>query len=208
MKKALTLIELIFTIVIIAAVFTVIPKIIYISNKSLEFSKKEDAIFNMMAKMADISLKEYDYNNTKYDDILLVNDPPQNILDCNASSWYRIGGFKGSRNCKNNVFESSIPVNNSGEYDYIEGYNGVEQNTTTSGRITYTLSVKVGYTDEWDESAYNNDTFSYQFTNTSNNTKTNIKRIHILVKQDNKIISSINYYSANIGHIKINGVIW
>jgi type II secretory pathway pseudopilin PulG len=208
MKKALTLIELIFTIVIIAAVFTVIPKIIYISNKSLEFSKKEDAIFNMMAKMADISLKEYDYNNTKYDDILLVNDPPQNILDCNASSWYRIGGFKGSRNCKNSVFESSIPVNNSGEYDYIEGYNGVEQNTTTSGRITYTLSVKVGYTDEWDESAYNNDTFSYQFTNTSNNTKTNIKRIHILVKQDNKIISSINYYSANIGHIKINGVIW
>jgi len=46
--------------VIIAFTFTVIPKIIQISNKSLEFSKKEDAIFNMMSKAMDISLKEYD----------------------------------------------------------------------------------------------------------------------------------------------------
>ena len=84
MKKALTLIELIFTIVIIALVFTVIPKIIYVSNKSLEFSKKEDAIFNMMAKMMDVSLKEYDENNTEYDDILLTGS--NNTLDCNSSS--------------------------------------------------------------------------------------------------------------------------
>jgi hypothetical protein len=46
--------------VIIAFVFTVIPKIIYVSNKSLEFSKKEDAIFNMVSKMMDVVLKEYD----------------------------------------------------------------------------------------------------------------------------------------------------
>ena len=59
MRKSLTLIELIFTVVIISVVFTVIPKIIYVSNKSLEFSKKEDAIFNLMSKIMDISLKEY-----------------------------------------------------------------------------------------------------------------------------------------------------
>jgi hypothetical protein len=83
--------------VIVAFTFKVIPKIIEVSNKSLEFSKKEDAIFNMMSKAMDISLKEYDEENTKYDDILLTGN--SNILECNISTNYRIGGFKGSRNC-------------------------------------------------------------------------------------------------------------
>ncbi|GAB6074018.1 type II secretion system protein [Nautilia lithotrophica] len=208
MKKAITLIELIFTIVIIAAVFTVIPKIIYVSNKTLEFSKKEDAIFNMMSKMMDISLKEYDQKNTQYDDILLVNDPPKYILDCNSSTGYRIGGFIGSRNCKNNIFESDIQNNNSGEYDYIEGYNGVEENTTKNGRVVYSLKINVGYTDEWKKDNYDNESLIFIFTNTSNNTKTNIKRVNVSVFSGDNEISSINYYSANIGHIKINGIQW
>ncbi|ACM92379.1 hypothetical protein NAMH_1381 [Nautilia profundicola AmH] len=208
MRKAITLIELIFTIVIIAAVFTVIPKIIYVSNKTLEFSKKEDAIFNMMSKIMDISLKEYDRQNINYDDILLVNDPPVNVLDCNATSGYRLGGFAGSRNCKNAVFESSIPINNSGEFDYIEGYNGIEVNTTQNGRTVYTLKINVGYTDEWHKNDYGTQNLNFEFTNTSNNDKTNIKRVYIEVLNGNKQISSIVYYSANIGHIKINGIQW
>ena len=210
MKKALSLIELIFTVVIIGIVFSVTPRIIYVSNKSLEFFKKEDAIFNMMSKVMDISLKAYDENNTYYDDILLANDPPINILDCNKSSWYRIGGFIGSRNCKNGIFESSIPINSEGEYDYIEGYNGVEVNTTKYGRTLYTLKIRVGYTDEWDNSDYdyNDGNLSFTFTNRSDNTKTNIKRVYIKVFSNEHNISSIPYYSANIGHIQINGVRW
>jgi Tfp pilus assembly protein PilE len=208
LRKSLTLIELIFTVVIIAVVFTVIPKIIYVSNKSLEFSKKEDAIFNMMSKIMDISLKEYDEQNTNYDDILLVNDPPKNVLDCNASSGYRIGGFAGSRNCKDGIFESSIPYHKKGEYDYIEGYNGIEENTTKDGRVAYTLKITVGYTDEWNKSDYSNGSLSFDFTKTSDNTKTNIKRINVTVSYDNQTISSVSYYSANIGHIKINSVQW
>jgi type II secretory pathway pseudopilin PulG len=211
MKKALTLIELIFTIVIIAAVFTVIPKIIYISNKSLEFSKKEDAVFNMIAKMMDVSLKEYDYNNTKYDDILIVNDPPENILDCNASTWYRVGGFRGGRNCKNYIFESDIPSpqNSDDEHDYIEGYNGYEDNLS-SGHTRYTLNIAVGYTTEWEEGNYSNNSLDFSFKGTLSNQKTNIKKIVISIKKegDDKNISIIRYNSANIGHTKINSVIW
>jgi len=209
-KKALSLLELIFTIVIIGIVFTVIPKIMYVSNKSLEFSKKEDAIFNMMSKIMDLSLKEYDENNIYYDDILLANDPPSNILDCNKSSWYRVGGFVGSRNCKNGVSESSIPTNSDGEYDYIEGYNGVEVNTTKYGRTLYTLKISVGYTDEWNSSDYdyNDENLSFTFTNRSDNTKTNIKRVYIRVFNSEGNISSVSYYSANIGHIQINGLRW
>jgi len=192
--------------VIIAFTFTVIPKLIQVSNKTLEFSKKEDAIFNMMSKMMDISLKEYDYNNTLYDDILLTGN--NNILECNTSTSYRIGGFKGSRNCINDINESSIP-NNSGdeEYDYIEGYNGYSD-TLTSGHTTYDLNVTVGYTDEWNSSYYNDTALDFNFTNRSDNTKSNIKRIGIIIATNDRNISFIKYYSANIGHVKIGSVLW
>ena len=207
MRKALSLIELIFTIVIIGIVFSVIPKIIYVSNKSLEFSKKEDAIFNMMSKMMDISLKSYDENNIYYDDILLVSNHPVNILDCNKSgNGYRVGGFAGGRNCENGIVESNIPINSDGEYDYIEGYNGVEINTTKYGRTLYTLKIRVGYTDEWN--SYNNKNLNFTFTNRSDNVKSNIKRVYIKVFNDDGNISSIPYYSANIGYIQINGLKW
>ena len=211
MKKALTLIELIFTIVIIAVVFTVIPKIIYVSNKSLEFSKKEDAIFNMMAKMMDVCLKEYDYNNTIYDDILIVNDPPKYVLDCNASSWYRVGGFRGGRTCENNISESAIPSpqNDNNEFDYIEGYNGYEDNLS-NGHTKYILSIDVGYTTEWNNSNYSNQTLNFSFDDNLSNQKSNVKKIVVSIKRegDDNNLSVIKYNSANIGHMKINSVIW
>ncbi len=206
----MTLIELIFTIIIIGAVFTVIPRIIYVSNKALEFSKREDSMFNMMGKIMDISLKEYDENNTNSDDILVVNEPPKYVLDCNASNGYRIGGFKGSRNCLNNIGESYIPTNKNGEYDYIEGYNGVEENTSLYGRTYYSLYIKVGYTGEWNKSNYDyaKGSLDYDFSSVSDNNKTNIKRIYIVVSQNGNNVSSVNYYSANIGHIRIESVRW
>jgi len=192
--------------IIIAFTFTVIPKLIQVSNKTLEFSKKEDAIFNMMSKMMDISLKEYDYNNTLYDDILLTGN--NNILECNTSTNYRIGGFKGSRNCINDINESSIPDNSGDEeYDYVEGYNGYSD-ILTNGHTTYDINVTVGYTDEWNKSYYNNTALEFNFTDRSNNTKSNIKRVEIVVSSNDKNISSIKYYSANIGHIKIGSVLW
>jgi len=207
LKKALTLIELIFTILIISLVFTVIPKIIYVSNKSLEFSKKEDAVFNMMSKIMDISLKEYDEKNTEYDDILLSGD--DGVLECNSTTGYREGGFVGSRNCKNAVFESSIgPDASEPPYDDVDDYNGIEENTTKNGRTVYTLNISAGYTGQWDAGDYSSKSLSFIFDSVSDTTKTNIKRIYVSVSKDGQTIASIPYYSANIGHIKIQSVQW
>jgi hypothetical protein len=190
--------------VIIAFTFTVIPKIIQISNKSLMFSKKEDAIFNMMSKAMDISLKEYDEKNTKYDDILLTGN--QNILECNTTTNYRIGGFVGSRNCINHIEESSIGADlNEPPYDDVDDYNNYHE-ILTYGHTIYDINVTVGYTNKWN--SYNNDALNFHFTDTSDNTKTNIKRIKIIVYKGNSIISSVKYYSANIGHMKIGSVQW
>jgi type II secretory pathway pseudopilin PulG len=205
MKRAFLLIEIILSVVIIGIIFGALVRVFEVSNKSLDFSNKEDAIFVMMAKMADISLKEYDYKNIFYDDILLVNDPPKYVLDCNASSGYRVGGFVGSRNCKDKIFESSIAYHTSGEYGYIDGYNGVEENVS-SGHKRYWLRIRVGYSDEW--KSYGDSFLDFNFTSRMDDNKTNIKRAEIEVGDEDGVISKVDYYSANIGHIKINSIRW
>ena len=201
----MTLIELIFTIVIIAFVFTVIPKLFQISNKSLSFSSKEDALFNMYSQIMDIVIKEYDEKNTKYDDILLSG---KNALECNTSSGYRTGGFIGGRNCFDKVYESDIGLDdNEPPRDDIDDYNGLKYDIY-SGHKKYTLEVNVGYTDNWNENTYSDRKLEYNFTNRSDNNKSQIKRVYVKVLDNNKTISSIYYYSANIGHATIKSVKW
>ncbi len=206
MKKALTLIELIFTMVIIAFIFSVVPKMFQISNKTLSLASKEDALFNMYSQMMNVVLKEYDEENTKYDDILLSGK--NSVLECNATTGYRIGGFVGSRNCFNAVYESDIGADsNEPPYDDIDDYNGTAY-TTSSGNKEYNISTTVGYTDEWNINNYDNQSLEYNFTSVSNNNKTNIKRVNVKILSNNEEISSLNYYSANIGHVKIKSILW
>jgi len=205
LKKGLTLIELIFTIVIISFVFTVIPKMLQVSNESLSFSSKEDALFNMYSQMMDIVVKEYDENNTKYDDILLSGE--DSVLECNSSTGYRIGGFKGSRNCFNKVDESNIPSSPKRPFEALEDYNGLNYQIS-SGHKEYNLSVTVGYTDDNISYDYSSQKANFDFDNRSNNTKSNIKRVFVRIFNNDNNISYIVYDSANIGHAIIKSVLW
>jgi len=115
-KNSFSLIELIFTIVIIALIFTTIPKIIYSSNKTFEYTLKQDVIFNMMSKMVDVTIQEWDENNTnsqddyQYNILITGND---NILECKSDQDppIRVGGFYSgtqySRQCRKKTTSSS-----------------------------------------------------------------------------------------------------
>jgi len=212
LKKGLTIIELIFTVVILALLFTVIPRIIFVSNKSIETSATEEAIFNMMAKMSDIVFKEWDENNTNTDEILVVNQVPESIIDCNKNTGYRIGGFKGSRNCQDDINISYIGKDsNEPPYDDIDDYNGTEENTTSSGRKRkkFTLDMFASYIEDWNTSNYDyiSRKFNYKF-NPNEKNKSNIKRVEVVVSSNGKIISTIKYYGANIGHSIIESESW
>ena len=214
MKKSLTLIELIFTVLILSVVFTVIPKIMDISNKTLEKSADEEAIFNMMSKMSDIVFKEWDENNTESDEILVVNQTSDNALDCNSTYGYRIGGFRGSRNCEDDVNISHIGADdNEPPYDDIDDYNDLEENTSTSGKKKkyYTLDMFAAYVDEWNGSDYGAGNLDYKFSKNKND-KSNIKRVEVVVSHKvggkEKNISTVKYYGANIGHSIIESEEW
>ncbi|MBN2781835.1 MAG: hypothetical protein JXQ66_01180 [Campylobacterales bacterium] len=187
MRNALTLIELIFSMVIIAVVFSVIPKIIFASNKSLQLSVKEDGVYNAISLMGSIVKLPWDENTIQSRGEILHTS--QN--DCNSSTGYRVGGFIGSRNCKDSDLNTSLVMGQEGSYlNDIDDYNGYSDfNETSASGKDYNLSVAVGV-DASDP---------------------NIKEINVSVEGGAKtgdFKSTFFYESANLGHIMINKRAW
>lgn len=188
-KPAFTLVELIFSIVIIALVFTVVPKLLFVTSKTMEVSIKEDGLFAAMSMLGDIVRLPWDENT-------IVSGGK--ILDTGANTCTnrRIGGFIGSRNCLNSN-DTATPVASFGgvePFGDIDDYHGYSS-TTTNGRVDYTLDVDVAYTDR-------------AFLTSA--TTDEVKEVTVSVTSTGKtnLCSSFFYHSANLGHIQINKRAW
>ena len=210
MKKGLSLIELIFTIVIIALVFTVIPKVILSLNKSDKFVIRQDALFNGISMVHLISNLAWDQNNTNSNNILHVSSNANLNLDCNDSKHYRIGGFIGSRNCDDNLSASAI--SNDGASDYVEyndidDFNGIDINASYYG-----LHVVVNYID--DNITYTGNRAIIALNKNSKSYTTSLKFIDLNITYLGKRgqiggqISQFSYTSSNIGQIILNKRAW
>jgi prepilin-type N-terminal cleavage/methylation domain-containing protein len=206
MRKGLTLIELIFTIVIIAIVFTVIPKIVFALNKADSFIIRQDAMFNGFSMIKMISNLPWDENNTNSADILHVTKS-----DCNSSTdFYRVGGFVGSRTCEDNFSASSIALE--GDYDDIDDFNNYDENTTSKGNLRYGLHVEVKYIN--DEIAYTSSNAKLDLNKSEVSPTTNLKYVDINVTykgsrgNQGKQLTQFNYTSANIGQMILHKRVW
>jgi hypothetical protein len=227
LKNSFSLIELIFTIVIIALIFTVIPKVMYSTNQTFEFILKENGIFNLMTKTIDIANHAWDENNTDSQDpqynILITGN--QNVLECNSNQNppIRVGGFysgdKYSRICPKKKIFLVLPLeditvshigpdkdeNSEEDYDDEDDFNNTTTNVTKNGQVRYKIYTTISYVKEWSKDNYDttNKTLTYKFS-TDEEKKSNIKYIKLTlydVKYDQNI-SHAKYWSANIGEIQ------
>ncbi len=207
MRKGISLIELVFTIVIIAIVFTVIPKMVFALNKSDEFSIKQDALFNGVTLMQMISRLSWDENSTNSNDILHT---ASSHVSCSSTTYYRIGGFRGSRNCKNNVTLAGIGTEELtlNLYNDIDDFHNKDINTSL-----YNLHLEVSYIA--DTILYTAQNAKIELKKTSLPTSTNLKMVEMNITYagnksslQGKTISQINYISSNIGKSFIGKQIW
>lgn len=189
-RRGITLIELIFSIVILSIVFSIIPKIIFASNKSMQTSIKEDALFNAYTLLGSIVKLPWDENTTRTGNILWVSEG-----NC---SDFRKGLFIGSRECQlasdgNN--SASAIVGQSGDKNDIGDYDNFNESYINSSK--YKLDVNVSYV---------NDDYS------QNPLTTNLKEINVTVESNTPktegFKSSFFYYSANLGLIQIKKEVW
>lgn len=189
-KPAFTLVELIFSIVIIAIVFTVVPKLLFVTTKTMELSIKEDGLFSGIALMGNIVRLPWDENTMLSQGKIL--DTAANTCDD-----YRIGGFTGSRNCLNSNASATPKASfgSSGSYGDVDDYDGYST-ATSNGRIQYNLDVEVNYVNANDFSAgLDPDELKEVKVSVSSSGKTNL-------------CTSFLFYSANLGHIQINKRAW
>jgi len=218
-REGFTLIELIFSMVIIALVFTVIPKIIYAFNKSDLFSIREDALFNGISMTDMISSFPWDENDTEYNDILITDSTNINF-DCNTTSHYRAGGFIGSRNCEHNLSASFISSDGESDplyFNDLDDFNDVNITTKLGNDILYTLSPKIYYALD------DNSVFEYDYADHTANIKlykasesnktTNLKKLKVDIYYSGKRgkvrqISGFSYISSNIGQVLIKKRSW
>lgn len=188
-KSAFTLVELIFSIVIIAVVFTVVPKLMFVTTKTMEVSIKEDGLFAAIALMGNVIRLAWDENTVVSEGKILDTS----VNDC---SDYRAGGFLGSRNCLNTAL-SATPKGSFGTlttFGDIDDYD-TYSTTTEDGRVQYSLDVSVDYADR----------------NLNANAATDeLKEVRVSVSSTSKTVlcSSFFYYSANLGHVQINKRAW
>jgi prepilin-type N-terminal cleavage/methylation domain-containing protein len=225
MRKGLTLIELILSMVIIGIVFTVIPRLIMSMNQAAQTTVKEEAMYNAVALMGAIINLPWDNNNTVNNQILNVTN--KNIYDCNTSLptgggslGYRIGGFVGGRDCRalrdgTYDFNASTDFNDSdGLFNDIDDYNtdilNAEKNCSgTTNKKLYSINTFVNYVD--DPSVLGTVTLSDNNLSTSSNTKRIIVKVgyHNDNKKGNSdCITALEYHSFNLGNIQINSSNW
>ncbi|WP_457594358.1 type II secretion system protein [Hydrogenimonas sp.] len=208
MRRALTLIEMIFTMVIVGLVFMVVPKIVFVTNKSFETLAKEEALYNMMALAGIVTTLPWDENGTR-SAAILHTESAGGVYLCDATTgFYRVGGFKGGRNCIGGGTAAAVPGREDALYNDLDDYNGYTLQTVTPYGAKYLLSVTVRYLsdpppgDLVDLSALSVAAGS-----------TNIKEVNVTVTNapSNRKIpfrSSVYYHSANIGQTVINRRAW
>lgn len=205
MRRGLTLIELILSMVIIAIVFTVIPKLIIAMNQTSNTAAKEEAMYNALALMGAIINLPWDESNTLHDQILKVS--PSSAYDCNTTSGYRIGGFVGGRNCReeNTTAYTASPLGLEGsDINDLDDYQSDINTSNDCASSLHTLTPIITYAP--DPSPSGPITLSdANLSSGSSNTK------NILIKVGDKrsgCLSTFHYQAYNIGQMHLNSRSW
>jgi len=205
-RDGFTLIELIFSMVIIAIAFTVFPKILQLATKVSAQNLKEEAMYNAVAYIGLIKSTAWDENNTISDNILISNNG-NGTYDCNVTTGYRNGGFVGSRNCKDNLSASTLGIDSNDNYnDDMDDFGTIDAKNDTNSR-DYNLSVIVKYVDDIAMDSEN-------FSSTQNSGTTNTKEINITVNVNKKASAlgnsfvNMSFIAQNIGQQIVNRRSW
>jgi len=209
MRSALTLIELIFAMVIVGLVFTVVPKIVFVTNKSFETTSREDALYNAVAMAGIVASLPWDENNTEYSAILGTDSTQQAYL-CDASTgFYRVGGFKGGRNCIEGSAAKASPIGREDLlYNDLDDYDGYSVTTATPNGSKYLLSVKVGYLADPPPGGLVDFSALPAVSTSSNIKEVNVTVTNAAGRVKSPFVISVYYESTNIGQTGIRRRAW
>jgi len=184
-KSAFTLIELIFSIVIISIAVISMPTITQVSSKGIENSLVQEAIFTASTELSQAQSYYWDENSVESANTLarVIN---LNNNDCNSVTKLRPGHINQPkhRRCLNN---NTTPLLNAAG-GTINDLNDLSHNQASIFDLAFSADAD-GYKQDY------NSTFIITYP------QAGVKKITSTIVSNNNIISSLSAYSCNIGEI-------
>ncbi len=212
MRRGFTLIELIITIVIMAGIFAVIPRIVFATAKSDRFAMQQDALMQALSMTTIASRLAWDENNTDHLDILQTDSA---AYACDPALRFRPGSYIGAngRMCEQNLTATAAPGAESGESDYrlyddIDDFDGADVNASVHGKSRYQLQNSVTYLSD-NVAQESGSALTIDLSQSAATAATTaIKRFKSKVRYIGKRgkarnIGAFVYYSTNIGQISL-----
>ncbi len=207
-KRAFTLIELIFAIVVMAIAFLAIPQLFEISSANIEEVLKDEATFQGMKTAKTIQTYYWDENSLNSDGnytYILDVQSGDSELD-RYSTVYRLGNLilaKKRKFYEATTYASSTLGSEATDviYDDIDDFNNQEENITSS-LIDMIVKTQVYYID--DRATYSSNTINKTISTTRKSRSTNIKMIDInITDSKGNVILVYRTISCNIGSAPI-----
>lgn len=216
LRRALSLIELIFAIVIMGIAVMSLPLVLSQVQQNNEFSLQQEAILAAKTKIGDILSYEWDENSydatTQRAVVIKTTSDINGDLNCSTTTNGRVGHIYSDyrRKCAPSTITASAigaDADDGGNYDDIDDFNNktITLNTATENagtldyvfRNTLQLTTTINYAA--DNAAYTNQIMNNFALNYANNAATsNIKAINVKVSTGTQDIT-LHAFTCNIG---------
>ncbi|WP_442765436.1 type II secretion system protein [Sulfurospirillum cavolei] len=217
MRSAMSLIELVFTIVIMGIVVMSLPLILTQVQRNDAFAMQQEAILAAKAKIGNILTYEWDHNSydlTASRSFVLTTVSPDTELDCNGTTFRRLGHVNADSRRKCSATGASASAigadeGDGGNFTDIDDFNGLPPTTLVvtagedAGTLDYifdlNLTTSINYAE--DNATYSSNGTLNDFTFNPNNapaTPTNIKVISVTVSGGDQNIT-LRAFTCNIG---------
>jgi len=213
-RKAFTLIELIFAIVVISIVLLSLPSLTQATNESSEGSLAQEAIFIASAKIAQVLTYHWDENSVD-NTVLLSTAKVVDVAGGDAAyaregtSTRRKGHLLQDRHRKfhdNAIATRAVAgiivdkaANQTLDIDDETGTVALDNAAIASlgYKRTYTLTTAVDYVSD---AATPTDGMNFNLSDTASG-ESNLKMVEVSVSDTSGLITTLRGYSANIGEI-------
>lgn len=212
MRSAMSLIELVFTIVIMGIAVMSLPLILTQVQRNDAFAMQQEAILAAKAKIGNILTYEWDHNSydsTASRSFVLTTVSPDTELDCNGTTFRRLGHVNADsrRKCSATGASASAigaDAGDGGNFTDIDDFDADAINISASaegaGTLDYIfdLNLSTNITYAADSAAYNVSPVVFTLNPDNNATVTNIKTISVTVSGGDQNIT-LRAFTCNIG---------
>ncbi|WP_060826216.1 type II secretion system protein [Sulfurospirillum cavolei] len=212
MRSAMSLIELVFTIVIMGIAVMSLPLILTQVQRNDAFAMQQEAILAAKAKIGNILTYEWDHNSydsTASRSFVLATSSPDTELNCNGTTFRRLGHVNADsrRKCSATGASASAigaDAGDGGNFTDIDDFDADAINISASaegaGTLDYifNLNLRTSITYAADSATYNVSPVVFTLNPDNNATVTNIKTISVTVSGGDQNIT-LRAFTCNIG---------